>query len=499
MAKEAVEDWHQFMQDRKVGDMLKVEKDVFFLQIHCFYLLAMKMLPKEDKKLYDPSTPLVSGVSHLVTALILLGNLIPISVYVSIDRDCEGIPYGMPSSEVEVSAANQMAIDLDGHEVIPKAVNSHNRIKGFSFEDNRVMNGNWAPTKRHLNEYAEAGLRTLAFVYRKLEASDYSSWNEEYMKARTCIGGDRDAMLEGLSNSVEKDLVLVGATAVEDKLQPGATRLVKEGTEKTTLAIGDGANDVGIIQEGDIGVGISGDKGMQAVMASDFAIAQFRFLERLLVVHGHWCYKRTAQMLLTDSCATPQICCFFYKNIVFGLTLVYFEAFTGFSGQSVMMIGICLLFNFLTSLAVISFGVSEQDVSSEICLQQGPRNLFFDWYRILGWIGNGLYCSLIVFFLNIILFYDEAFRSDGQTVEIAVVGTSMFTYVIFSVICQIALTMSHFTWTHHFSNGYTIVPRYIFLVLNGMLSPDKIFSEALAPAALHWLSKLLVAVACNVP
>ena len=76
-------------------------------------------------------------------------------------------------------------------------------------------------TKRHLHEYAEAGLRTLAFAYRKLEASEYSSWNEEFMKAKTTIGGDREAMLERLSDIVEKDLVLVGATAVEDKLQPG--------------------------------------------------------------------------------------------------------------------------------------------------------------------------------------------------------------------------------------------------------------------------------------
>jgi len=121
-------------------------------------------------------------------------------------------------------------------------------------------------------------------------------------------------------------------------------RLVKEGTGKTTLAIGDGANDVGMIQEADIGVGISGVEGMQvqffsqhhafsvfqamfsvswlaesslkikpcrhfcwsflllqAVMASDFSIAQFRFLERLLVVHGHWCYKRIAQMVICSS------------------------------------------------------------------------------------------------------------------------------------------------------------------------------------------------------
>ena len=50
-----------------------------------------------------------------------------------------------------------------------------------------------------------------------------------------------------------------------------------------------------MIQTADIGVGISGQEGMQAVMASDFAIARFRFLERLMLVHGHWCYDRLAR------------------------------------------------------------------------------------------------------------------------------------------------------------------------------------------------------------
>jgi phospholipid-translocating ATPase len=129
----------------------------------------------------------------------------------------------------------------------------------------------------------------------------------------------------------------------------------------------------------------------QAVMASDFSISQFRFLERLLVVHGHWCYKRIAQMVLSEALILIfyillsqtlfcfvinkpfielQICYFFYKNIAFGLTIFYFEAFAGFSGQSVYDDWFMLLFNVvLTSLPVISLGVFEQDVSSEICLQ----------------------------------------------------------------------------------------------------------------------------------
>lgn len=135
---------------------------------------------------------------------------------------------------------------------------------------------------------------------------------------------------------------------------------------------------------------------MQAVMASDFSISQFRYLERLLVVHGHWCYRRIAQMVRNASillylyklhhyqinlvalnylkfpCPNSQVCYFFYKNIAFGLTIFYFEAFTSFSGQSVYDDWYMLLFNvILTSLPVISLGAFEQDVSSDVCLQVG--------------------------------------------------------------------------------------------------------------------------------
>lgn len=69
---------------------------------------------------------------------------------------------------------------------------------------------------------------------------------------------------------------------------------------------GDGANDVNMIQTADIGIGISGQEGMQAVMASDFAMARFRFLARLLLVHGHWCYHRFTHFIIF----------MFYKNLV---------------------------------------------------------------------------------------------------------------------------------------------------------------------------------------
>lgn len=75
-------------------------------------------------------------------------------------------------------------------------------------------------------------------------------------------------------------------------------RLVKDGLGSMTLAIGDGANDVSMIQAADVGIGISGEEGLQAANSSDYAIAQFRFLKKLLLVHGHWSYARNGVMLV---------------------------------------------------------------------------------------------------------------------------------------------------------------------------------------------------------
>ena len=78
-------------------------------------------------------------------------------------------------------------------------------------------------TTRHLSEYGEAGLRTLALSYRVLEESEYLAWNAEFVKAKTSIGADRDVQLERVAELMEKELILVGATAVEDKLQRGVS------------------------------------------------------------------------------------------------------------------------------------------------------------------------------------------------------------------------------------------------------------------------------------
>lgn len=76
-------------------------------------------------------------------------------------------------------------------------------------------------TKEHIGEYADAGLRTLVLAYRELDKEEYNEFNQEFTKAKNSVSADREEMLEEVAATIERDLILLGATAVEDKLQLG--------------------------------------------------------------------------------------------------------------------------------------------------------------------------------------------------------------------------------------------------------------------------------------
>ena len=101
-------------------------------------------------------------------------------------------------------------------------------------------------------------------------------------------------------------------------------RLIKDDDKDAiTLAIGDGANDVSMIKEAHIGVGLYGNEGMRAAQTADFALGEFRFLWRLVLVHGRMTYLRNSEVILY----------FFYKNVVFTLPQFYYAFYNGFSAN----------------------------------------------------------------------------------------------------------------------------------------------------------------------
>jgi phospholipid-translocating ATPase len=345
-------------------------------------------------------------------------------------------------------------------------------------------------TAEHLEMFAREGLRTLCIAQRELDEDEYQLWNKDHERASSAIQ-DREDKLEAVSDAIERDLTLLGGTAIEDRLQEGVpdtiallaeagiklwvltgdkvetainigfscnllnndmelivfkiedeqistaeseldkhlatfnmtgsdeelkvarksheppepthaividgdslklvldeqlrqkflllckqcksvlccrvspaqkaavVAMVKGGLDVMTLSVGDGANDVAMIQEADVGVGIAGEEGRQAVMSSDYAIGQFRFLQRLVLVHGRWSYRRLGETIAN----------FFYKNVIWTFTIFWYQIYCDFDMTYLYDYTYILLFNLaFTSLPVIFMGVLDQDVSDKVSL-----------------------------------------------------------------------------------------------------------------------------------
>ncbi|KAJ6767584.1 PHOSPHOLIPID-TRANSPORTING ATPASE [Salix koriyanagi] len=168
-----------------------------------------------------------------------------------------------------------------------------------------------------------------------------------------------DSELEELLFELATKCSVVLCCRVAPLQKAGIVALVKNRTRDMTLAIGDGANDVSMIQMADVGVGISGREGQQAVMASDFAMGQFRFLVPLLLVHGHWNYQRMGYMILYN----------FYRNAVFVLVLFWYVIFTSFTLTTAITEWSSMLYSIIyTALPTIVVGILDKDLSRRTLL-----------------------------------------------------------------------------------------------------------------------------------
>ncbi|GMJ04749.1 aminophospholipid ATPase 3 [Hibiscus trionum] len=239
------------------------------------------------------------------------------------------------------------------------------------------------------------------------------------------------------------------------------TSLVKKGARKITLSIGDGANDVSMIQAAHIGIGISGLEGMQAVMASDFAIAQFRFLEDLLLVHGRWAYIRLCKVVMY----------FFYKNLAFTLTQFWFTFNTGFSGQRFYDDWFQSLYNVIfTALPVVFVGLFDKDISPSLSkkypelYKEGVRNMFFKWSVVVVWAFFAVYHSL-VFFYFISASSSTCRDRSGKMFGLWDVSTMAFTCVVVTINLRLLMMCNSITKWHCISVGGSILVWFVFIFL----------------------------------
>ncbi|XP_016364974.1 phospholipid-transporting ATPase IC [Sinocyclocheilus rhinocerous] len=235
---------------------------------------------------------------------------------------------------------------------------------------------------------------------------------------------------------------------VTPKQKANVVSLVKRCKKAVTLSIGDGANDVNMIKTADIGVGISGQEGMQAVMSSDYAFAQFRYLERLLLVHGRWSYIRMCKFLRY----------FFYKNFAFTLVHFWFSFFNGFSSQTAYEDWFIALYNVCySSLPVLLVGLLDQDVNDKISLRcpklylPGQQGSLFNYKNFFISLFHGIFTSLMTFFIPYGAFL-QTMGQDGEAPSdyqsFAVVAASS---LIITVNLQISLNTSYWTFVNFFA------------------------------------------------
>ncbi|XP_061672194.1 probable phospholipid-transporting ATPase IM [Syngnathoides biaculeatus] len=281
--------------------------------------------------------------------------------------------------------------------------------------------------------------------------------------------------------------------------------LVKMHKHAVTLAIGDGANDVSMIKVAHIGVGISGQEGMQAVLSSDYSFAQFRFLQRLLLVHGRWSYLRMCKFLRY----------FFYKNFTFTFVHFWYAFFCGFSAQTVYDEWFITLYNLVyTALPVLGMSLFDQDVNDAWSFQHpqlyvpGQLNLYFSKTAFFKCALHSCYSSLVLFFIPYAA-VSQAARYDGRDVaDYQSFAVLTQTCLLFAVTIQLGLEMSYWTAVNiifvvgslvmYFLVTFTMYSNGLFLVVPSAFSFIGTARNSLSQLNV-WLTIMLTSILCILP
>lgn len=249
--------------------------------------------------------------------------------------------------------------------------------------------------------------------------------------------------------------------------------LIKDNLGVMTLAIGDGANDVSMIQTAHVGVGISGEEGLQAVNSSDFAVAQFRFLKRLLLVHGHWSYFRNASM----------ICNFFYKNIVGMGVLFWYMIYCGWSTTYVYAYVYLLFWNvFWTIAPVIGIGVFERNIDDDILMalpelyRYSRSGKYYNWPRFLYYMFEGVYQTAVVYFILCYAYEATSTRGDGYDVVQYEMSTTMAVGAVMIANLFSGLNIDAWSWWVVFGVWVGPVLIWLFTAIYSVIPPSSFYT-----------------------
>lgn len=271
----------------------------------------------------------------------------------------------------------------------------------------------------------------------------------------------------------------------------GIVALVKKRTSDLTLAIGDGANDVSMIQMADVGVGITGQEGRQAVMASDFAMGQFSFLVPLLLVHGHWNYQRMAYMILYN----------FYRNAVFVFVLFWYVLFTCFTLTTAVTEWSSVLYSIIyTSFPTIVVGILDKDLSRRTLLKfpqlYGAGQRQESYSTKLFWL-----TMMDTIWQSVAIFWIPLFAYRRTTIDISSLGDLWTIAAVVVVNLHLAMDVIRWTWVTHAAIWGSIIATCICVIIIDAL-PFLFGYWAIfhiGKTAAFWLCLLIIVVAALIP
>ncbi|XP_043698497.1 phospholipid-transporting ATPase 1-like [Telopea speciosissima] len=300
-----------------------------------------------------------------------------------------------------------------------------------------------------------------------------------------------DTELEQLLFELATKCTVVLCCRVAPLQKAGIVAIIKKRTEDMTLAIGDGANDVSMIQMADVGIGISGQEGRQAVMASDFAMGQFRFLLPLLLVHGHWNYQRMGYMILYN----------FYKNAVYVLVLFWYVLYTAFTLTTAINEWNSVLYSIIyTSLPTIVVGILDKDLGRETLMKYpqlyGPGQREECYNQRLFWL-----TMMDTVWQSAATFYVPFLAYRHSTLDASSIGDLWIISVVILVNIHLAMDVIRWSWITHAAMWGTILATCICVIIidavPGLPGYWAIF--LLARTGVFWFCLIASVVAALVP
>ena len=310
----------------------------------------------------------------------------------------------------------------------------------------------------------------------KLKLND-DVFNDDLINVGLLIGGEElekifsNNDLLNLFFELSVNCLSVVCSRVSPKQKGQLVNLIKSTEKAVTLAIGDGANDVGMINEANVGIGIQGKEGSQAARASDYAIKEFSFLKKLLFFHGRETYRKNSWVILYN----------FYKNVLFVSPMICTAFISFFSGMTTYDPFVHQLMNTIyTAVPPGWFGVFNYEYTPQE-LMNNPRYYIQGIYKKLYHFRGLARSFCLSAFEGMIIFLCSHYwyrlgNHDGTTNDYWSVGTVMMAAVVIQANLKLAIDMSYYDY---FSIIFIALSILLYIFTIAIANSDWMLSKGL--------------------